>query len=348
MSDAGSFDYWLASGIFLSAFLLIVSEKMHKTKVALLGGALMVACQIVSQTEAFHSERFGIDYNVIFLLISMMLLVNIIGQSGVFEWAAVKSAKIARGRPMTIMLMFIVLTAVASAFLDNVTTVLLLAPVTLLIADELDIDPVPFLLAEVLASNIGGTATLIGDPPNIIIASKADLSFMDFITNLAPVVVVMLAAFMLAVRLLFAKRLFVTEEARQRILGMDESQLIKDRALAIKSLIVLGGTLVGFTLHGALHLEPATIALLGAAVLLAISKGNPAQGAGGRGMDHDLPVHRAVHHGRCRRQGWTRHRRLAAGHRVHRAIARQHAHHGGGHPVVLRDLVGNRRQTSPT
>jgi len=272
---ASSFDYWLAAGIFAVAFALIISEKMHKTKVALLGGALMLGFQIVTQAEAFHSERLGIDYNVVFLLISMMILVNIMGQSGIFQWVAVKCAKLARGRPFSIMVIFIVLTAVASAFLDNVTTVLLLAPVTLLIADELDIDPIPFLLAETLASNIGGTATLIGDPPNIIIGSRANLTFMDFVVNLAPAVLVMLAGFLVAAKIVFGKKIRVDEQKRLRIMEMDESKVIKDVPLARKSVIVLALTLVGFVLHGALHLEPATVALIGAAVLLAISRGEP-------------------------------------------------------------------------
>jgi Na+/H+ antiporter NhaD/arsenite permease-like protein len=176
---------------------------------------------------------------------------------------------------MQIMILFSILTAIASAFLDNVTTVLLLAPVTLLIADELDIDPIPFLLVEVLASNIGGTATLIGDPPNIIIASRAKLDFIDFIIHLAPAVVVMMIVFLVILKILFGKRLHVAEDKRQRILAMDERKMIKDKRLAWKSMIVLGLTLTGFMLHGALHLEPATIALFGAATLLLISRGDP-------------------------------------------------------------------------
>ncbi len=267
--------YWIAAGIFVVTFVAIVSERVHKTKAALFGGAVMIALPIVTQEEAFHSTEFGIDYNVVFLLISMMILVNVIGQTGVFEWAAIRAAKIGKGRPMPIMVIFAILTAIASAFLDNVTTVLLLAPVTLLIADELDVDPVPFLLVEVLASNIGGTATLIGDPPNIIIASKAKLSFIDFIVHLTPAVVVMMAAFLLSLRLFFGKRLKVDEMKRQRILAMDERKMIKDPVLARKSLTVLLLTLVGFMLHGVLHLEPATVALLGASTLLLISKGDP-------------------------------------------------------------------------
>jgi Na+/H+ antiporter NhaD/arsenite permease-like protein len=267
--------YWLATAIFVVAYAVIVSEKVHKTKVALMGAALMMALPILTQHEAFHSEEFGIDYNVIFLLISMMIIINIMAKSGIFEWVAIRAAKMAKGRPFTIMAIFAVFTAVASAFLDNVTTVLLLAPVTLLIADELDVDPVPYLIAEALASNIGGTATLIGDPPNIMIASKAHYSFMDFIYNLSPAIIITMIAFVVVLKVLFGKRLQVNEEKRRRVMAMDESSLIKDPVLMKKSLFVMGCTIVGFTMHGALHLEPATIALTGAAVLLLISGEHP-------------------------------------------------------------------------
>jgi Na+/H+ antiporter NhaD/arsenite permease-like protein len=267
--------YWLAAALFVVTFVLIVSEKVHKTKAALFGGALTIALGILSQEEAFHSPHFGIDHGVVFLLISMMVLVNVIGHTGIFGWAAIKVAKIGRGRPMPIMLLFCALTALASALLDNVTTVLLVAPVTLLIADELDVDPIPFLLAEAMASNIGGTATLIGDPPNILIAARARFTFDDFLFHLTPAVIVIMLAFLVALRVFFGKRLHVDEQKRQRVLAMDERKMIKDRSLAVKSLCVLALTLVGFTMHSSLHLEPATVALTGAALLLLISRGDP-------------------------------------------------------------------------
>lgn len=273
-SGSGAFHYWLATAIFVIAFAVIVSEKVHKTKVALFGGALTIALSVLSQEDAFHSPRFGIDYNVVFLLISMMILVNIIGRTGVFEWAAIKAARLARGRPLPIMMLFSLLTAFASALLDNVTTVLLVAPVTLLICDELDLPPIPFLLAETMASNIGGTATLIGDPPNILIASRADLPFMAFLVHLTPAVLIMMLAFVVCLRFAYGN-LTVDETRRQHVLAMDERKMIKDRPLAIKSLTVLAFTLVGFGLHGVLHAEPATVALMGAATLLLISRGDP-------------------------------------------------------------------------
>lgn len=271
-SDAA---YWMACAVFILSFALIVSEKIHKTKVALLGAAATLVLMLLSQEEAFHDPHLGIDYNVIFLLISMMIIINILGKSGAFEWTAVKLAKLAGGRPFPIMLLFLVFTAVFSALLDNVTTVLLFAPVTLLIADELDLDPLPFLIGEALASNIGGTATLIGDPPNLMIASRSKLTFMDFVVNLAPIVVVMMAVFLVLAWLVFGRGLKVDEERRQHILTMREDRLIKDPTLVKKSVFVLGLTTVGFALHGALHFEPATVALAGAAVLLAISRLDP-------------------------------------------------------------------------
>jgi Na+/H+ antiporter NhaD/arsenite permease-like protein len=267
--------YWLAATLFVLTFGAIVSEKVHKTKAALFGGAAAIALGVLSQEEAFHSPHYGIDHGVVFLLISMMVLVNVLGRTGVFGWAAIKVAKLGRGRPMPIMLLFCILTAIASALLDNVTTVLLVAPITLLIADELDVDPIPFLVAEAMASNIGGTATLIGDPPNILIAARAKFAFVDFLIHLAPIVVVMMGAFLVVLWVFFRKRLKVDEVKRQRVLGMDERRMIQDKVLATKALVVLALTLVGFTLHSTLHLEPATVALMGASTLLLISKGDP-------------------------------------------------------------------------
>ncbi|MCA8976094.1 MAG: ArsB/NhaD family transporter [Planctomycetes bacterium] len=267
--------YWIAACLFAATFLAIVSEKVHKTKAALFGGAATIVFGVLSQKQGLHDPHFGIDHGVIFLLISMMVLVNVIGRTGVFGYAAIKIARLARGRPLPIMIWFCVLTALASALLDNVTTVLLVAPVTLLITDELDVDPIPFLLAEAMASNIGGTATLIGDPPNILIAARAEFAFIDFIIHLTPVVILMMAVFLASLWLFFGKRLVVDEQKRQRVLAMNERSMIKDKVLAVKSLTVLAVTLIGFTLHSALHLEPATVALFGAATLLLITRGDP-------------------------------------------------------------------------
>lgn len=271
----GPVQYWMACAIFILSFVLILSEKVHKTKAALFGAALVLALSLLTQEEAFYSPVFGIDYNVIALLAGMMIMINILGQSGAFEWTAVRLAKIAKGRPFPIMVMFFAATAVVSALLDNVTTVLLFAPVTLLIADQLELDPEPFLIGEALASNIGGTATLIGDPPNIMIASRAKLGFMDFVIHLGPVVAIMMVVYLGLAWWVFGRRLQVAPELQRKILAMDENRLIKDRALLFKAVAVLTVTISGFALHGVLHLEPATIAMFGAAVLLLISRLDP-------------------------------------------------------------------------
>lgn len=267
--------FWIATAIFIVSYGLIVSEKLDKTKVALIGAGMMLVLKIVNQHEAFYGEKYGIDYNVIFLLIGMMIVVNILSKTGIFQFLAIKSAKLAKGEPFRILIFFACITATFSAVLDNVTTVLLLVPVTLFIADELESDPFPFLLSEVMASNIGGTATLIGDPPNIMIASKIQLTFMDFIYHLTPAVFFIFLFFLLTIRLLFRKNLHIREDVRQKILSIDEYTLIKNYPLLLKSLSVLGLVILGFIFHGMLHYEPATIALTGAAVLLIISKEDP-------------------------------------------------------------------------
>lgn len=263
--------FYLACGIFFVALALIISEKIHKTIVAIFGASLVLVLKILEQHEAFHLEEFGVDWNVIFLLIGMMTIINLMRPTGLFEYIAIRSAKAGKGDPLRIMVIFAIITAVLSALLDNVTTVLLLAPVTLLIADALEVDPIPYLIVEALASNIGGTATLIGDPPNIMIASKAKLDFMDFVIHLTPAVIVMMVVFIVLIKLFFGKRLKTREELKERIMKMDEREAIKDPVMLTKSLVVLGIVLVGFILHGMLHYEPATVALFGAGLLLLLS-----------------------------------------------------------------------------
>jgi Na+/H+ antiporter NhaD/arsenite permease-like protein len=263
--------FWIATALFLLAYGLIVTEKIHKTIVAIFGAALMIVLKIVTQEDAFHSLELGIDWNVIFLLVSMMIIINIMKPTGVFEYIAIKSAKVAKGKPFMIMAIFSVVTAFLSAFLDNVTTVLLIAPVTFLICQALELDAVPFLITVALASNIGGTATLIGDPPNIMIASKAQLDFMDFIYHLGPVIIVVLIAYIISIKFIFGKKMRVKEELRQRVMAMNENDSIKDPVLLKKSLFVLAITIGGFVVHGMLHFSPATIALFGAGLLLLVS-----------------------------------------------------------------------------
>lgn len=263
--------FWTATTIFVVAYAAIVSEKINKTKVALFGAAITLVLKILDQREAFHDIDLGVDWNVVFLLISMMIIVNILTRTGIFQYLAVRAAKLAKGEPFRIMVILALVTAVCSAFLDNVTTVLLIAPVTLVVAGELKIDPVPVLITEVLASNIGGTATLIGDPPNIMIASRAGLNFMDFIANLAPVVVIILAVWLLIWKFIFGRRYQVADELKALIMAMNPNELITDPKLLWKAGAVLSLTIVGFIVHGALGFEPATVALTGAALLLVLS-----------------------------------------------------------------------------
>jgi Na+/H+ antiporter NhaD/arsenite permease-like protein len=263
--------FWLATAIFIIAYVAIISEKVHKTIVAILGAALMLVLKILAQHEAFHLEEFGVDWNVIFLLISMMVIINLMKPTGLFEYIAIKSAKWGKGDPFRIMAIFAVVTAVLSALLDNVTTVLLITPVTLLIADALEVDPLPYLISCALASNIGGTATLIGDPPNIMIASKAHLDFMAFIMHLAPIIVVIMVFYLFTIKVVWGRKLLAREELKKRVMGMNEREAIRDPLMVKKSLFVLALVLVGFIFHGMLHYQPATVALFGAGLLLLIS-----------------------------------------------------------------------------
>ena len=266
------YSFWIATGIFLIAYAVIVSEKIHKTVIAIFGAGLMLVLKILEQHEAFHVEELGIDWNVIFLLISMMVIINLMRPTGVFEYIAIKSAKWGKGEPFRIMVIFAIVTAVLSALLDNVTTVLLIVPVTILIADALQVDAMPYLLSCAFASNIGGTATLIGDPPNIMIASKAQLNFMDFIYHLSPVVIVIMVFYVFAIKLIWGNKMKTKEELKQRIMAMNENEAIKDPVMLKKSLFVLAMVLTGFVFHGALHFQPATVALFGAGLLLLLSK----------------------------------------------------------------------------
>lgn len=264
----------LALIIFCASYLAIITERIHKTIVALCGGALMISVGVLTQEEAFHSHEFGIDYNVIFLLIGMMVIVNITGRTGLFEWLAIWAAKRAKARPFRMLAFLCVITAVLSAFLDNVTTVLLMAPVTLEVTKRLELNPVTYLVGEALSSNIGGTATLIGDPPNIMIGSKAELSYMDFVLMLGPPVVVIMLVFLGALWLIGGRSMRVSPRLGAMLLSMNEDEAIKDRGLLMKCLWLLGGTTVAFVFHQFIHLEPATIALLAASLFMLVGEGH--------------------------------------------------------------------------
>jgi Na+/H+ antiporter NhaD/arsenite permease-like protein len=253
--------------LFVGVYIALTTEIINKTAAALLGAMLMVLAGIINQEAAFEH----IDWNVIFLLIGMMIIMNITKQTGLFQYVAIKVAKFSRGEPLVILVLLSLITAFFSAFLDNVTTVLIIVPITILIAVELGITPVPFVVTLAMASNVGGTATLIGDPPNIMIGSQAGLGFVDFLLNLAPVILVIMAAFCGFVVLSFGKQLKVSNERKARIMNFDETVAIEDPALLVKSLAVLALVVLAFLFHGLAGLEPSTIALTGAVVLIIIS-----------------------------------------------------------------------------
>jgi anion transporter len=262
---------WAAIVVFVGAYALIISEKIHRVAVALGGAALMLAIGATDDKSAFYSEHSGVDWNVIFLLLGMMMIVGVLKKTGMFEYLAIWSVKRARAKPFRVMAMLVVITAVASALLDNVTTVLLIAPVTLLVCERLALPAAPFLIAEVMASNIGGTATLVGDPPNIIIASRAGLTFNDFLVHLAPISAVLLVVLVLMCRVMFRKSFIYDEDRAAEIMALEEREAIRDPRLLVQGLIVLALVVTGFVLHPVLHYEPSVVALLGAGLLIAVS-----------------------------------------------------------------------------
>ncbi|MEU8716910.1 ArsB/NhaD family transporter [Streptomyces sp. NPDC048663] len=263
---------WAAVAVFVGAYVLIISERVHRTAAALGGAGLMLVISATDDRAAFYSEHTGIDWNVIFLLLGMMAIVGVLRQTGVFEYLAIWSVKRARGRPFRVMAMLVLITSAASALLDNVTTVLLVAPVTLLVCERLALPTAPFLIAEVFASNIGGTATLVGDPPNIIIASRAGLTFNDFLVHLAPIAVVLTVVLLVLCRVMFRTVFVHDEERAAQVMALTEREAIRDPRLLWQGLAVLALVVAGFVLHPVLHYEPSVVALLGAGLLVAVSK----------------------------------------------------------------------------
>jgi Na+/H+ antiporter NhaD/arsenite permease-like protein len=258
---------WVSSILFVVTYAVIVSEKVNRAIISLLGAGLMVMLGVLNQETAIS----GIDFNTLGLLTGMMVIVTITKRSGVFQYIAVWSAKKVKAHPWGILLMLSVVTAVFSALLDNVTTVLLIVPVTLLICHELDLSPYPFLFAEIFCSNIGGTATLIGDPPNIMIGSAVHLTFNDFLFNLAPIVPLILLVTLGIIYAVWGRKLQATDDARERIMQFREQDAITDARLLKQSLFVLFLVIIGFVLAHQLKLEPASIAMFGAALLLLLS-----------------------------------------------------------------------------
>lgn len=264
----------ISASILILAYIFIALEKIPKVTIALLGAALTLVIGLLAQdkmTDSVFNPHYFInyvDFNVIFLLVSMMIIVEIASKSGVFNWLAIEMLKKTKGQPKLVFVALALFTALASAFLDNVTTVILIMPITFVIAKELDISPFPFLICEILASNIGGTATLIGDPPNIIIGSVAGFSFLDFILELTDIVLLILAVSTLVLMFLFRKQLVSTAEKMAHVTNLDNSKTIKDKALMIRSSIVLSLVVLGFVVHDLIHINAYIIAMLGASFLL--------------------------------------------------------------------------------
>ncbi|MCB6560473.1 SLC13 family permease [Gordonibacter urolithinfaciens] len=253
--------------VFVIVMVAIMTEKLHRSLAAIVGAMLVLALHVLP----FDAAMEHIDFNTLGVLLGMMLFVSVVKLSGMFEFLAIKAARLAKGEPWKVMLLFVLLTAVLSAFLDNVTTVLLIGPMTLTVCKLLDVNPIPFFMTEILASNIGGTATLIGDPPNIMIGSAAGFTFFDFILYDAPAVVVILAAVLVVFYFLYGRKMHVNEEHRARIMELDEHAMIKNKRLLKQSYVMIGLVVVGFMAHGALGLESSVIALGAAGIIMLIS-----------------------------------------------------------------------------
>jgi Na+/H+ antiporter NhaD/arsenite permease-like protein len=263
---------YYAIAVFAIAYALIISERFNKTTVALVGAGFMICLPVIDSPDVFYSQNSGIDWDVIFLMLGMMVIVSILRQTGAFEYAAIWAVKRANGSPLRIMILLMLVMAVASAILPNVVSVLLIAPVTLLLCERLEINPVPFLIAEVFASNVGGAATLVGDPPNIIIGARKGLSFNAFFVNMAPAVVLVMLVLIVALPLLFRGLSTVNPERVAEVIATDDNDLLQDRGLLIKCGIVLLAVLAGFIVSPTIHMAPSLVAMLGAGVLILWSR----------------------------------------------------------------------------
>ena len=254
--------------IFLIVMILIISEKVHRTTAALAGAVALILAGIIS----FDTGVSHIDFGTLGVLVGMMIFVAVVKNSGIFEYLAIRAAKIAKGNPWMIMVLFCLITAVLSAFLDNVTTVLLIGPVTFTVCKMLEISPVPFFIVEIIASNVGGTATLIGDPPNIMIGSATGLTFFDFLMYDGPAVLLILAAAMVCFYFIYGRKMGVAEDKQASIMMLHAHEAIKSKSLFTKSVVMTVVTAVAFVLHGAVHIEPSVVALAAAAIMLILSR----------------------------------------------------------------------------
>ena len=254
--------------IFSGAYVLIISEKFPTSFLAMFGAILMVFAGVLSAEEAFRA----VDLNVIFLLVGMMIMVSVLSETGVFEWIAIKSTQLVKGEPIPLLIMLMLVTGGLSAFLDNVTTVLLIVPATIVMLENLKLDTKPFIIGEILASNIGGTATLIGDPPNILIGSEAGFSFNDFLINLGPIIVVNMIVTVFLLYFFYCRKMKVSRELKAQIMELNAARALKDKKTLIYSSIVLFFVILGFVTHEITHIEPSIIALGGAMLLVIVTK----------------------------------------------------------------------------
>lgn len=261
----------IAIVIFLVTMTAIMTEKVHRSVAAIAGAVLLIVCKVLTAEQGIDA----VDFNTVGVLMGMMLFVAVVKQSGIFEYIAIKAAKLSKGKPWIIMVSFIFITAILSAFLDNVTTVLLVGPMTIAVTGILELNPIPFLMTQIMASNIGGTATLIGDPPNIMIGSAANLSFLDFITNTGLTVVFVLIATIAIFYFIYGRKLKVTSDNMEKIMKLDENKAIKSKSLMIKSIIIMILVVIAFILHDTLGMESSIIALTAAAIMLLIGKQDP-------------------------------------------------------------------------
>ena len=254
--------------VFVAALAIIATEKIHRAAIALAGAVIILISGIITFPEAIEA----IDWNTLGVLCGMMIFIAVVKHSGLFQWVAIKAARIAKGNPWRIMAYFMIITAVLSAFLDNVTTVLLVGPMTFTICRTLKLDPVPFFITQILASNVGGTATLIGDPPNIMLGSMAGLTFMEFLKIDAPCVVIVMVVYIVIFRFTYRKKIMdgITEDAMAEVMELNEKEAISDRVLFIKSLVVIALVVIGFMLHDVLEVQTCYIALAAAAIMLLI------------------------------------------------------------------------------
>lgn len=268
-----NFDLIIAIIVFLITFYFIITEKIPRSSSAIIGGAAVVFFKVIDEHEALHAISSNIE--ILILLMGLMIIVNIMAETGIFQWTAIKIAQLAKGDPIKIMIFLGIISALASALLDNVTTILLIFPISILIAEQLEIDSMPFLLTEVFAVNIGGAATLIGDPPNLIIGAKSGLGFNDFLMNMGPIVIINMIFFLAIMVFFFHKKLKVSRHRKAKIMEMDESRIIKDKILLKKSIIVFILVMFGFVSNVVTGIGLAVISITGATILILITKKDP-------------------------------------------------------------------------